>query len=71
MAEIYDFRMYVGEPLTGDNIREIANAPTPVIDDLFKCAPLFAEFSIDTAWKNGFGQNCQWLFDNKLQYPGK
>ena len=69
-AEIYDFRMYVGEPLAGDKIRIIANAPTPAFDDLFKCSPLRSEQTRDESWVNGFGQNCQWLFDNKRQYPG-
>ena len=62
--------MYVGEPLTGDQIRAIANAPTPVLDDLYKCESLTAELMIDKPWVNGFGQNCQWFFDNKVQYPG-
>jgi hypothetical protein len=62
--------MYVGEPLTGDQISAIANEATPVFDDLHKCTNLSAELTLDTLWENGFGQNCQWLFDNKLEYPG-
>jgi hypothetical protein len=62
--------MYVGEPLTGDKIYAIANAPISVFDDFFKCASLSAELTRDKPWVNGFGQNCQWFFDNKIEYPG-
>ena len=68
--EIYDLRMYVGAPLNADNFRDLAEAPTPVLDDFFKCEKLSTELTRDKPWVNGFGQNCQWLFDNKIQYPG-
>ncbi len=62
--------MYVGDALTGDNIKALAHVPTPVFDDLYKCSSLSAEFTRDKPWVNGFGQNREWLFNNKNQFPG-
>ncbi len=69
--EIFDLRVYVGDALTNSSIKTLANAPTDALPEYYKCAPLSAETTIDTSWVNGFGQNCQWFFENSAQNPGK
>ena len=67
---MYDVRMYVGEALTPEEVLAISTAPTPLLNEYYKCSPVTSETNIDTSWANGYGQNCQWIFENKAQYPG-
>jgi hypothetical protein len=60
----------VGEPLTGYDIIALAHVSTPVFDDLYKCSSFSAEVIRDKPWVNGFGQNCEWLFNHRNQFPG-
>ena len=63
-------RMYIGEALAPEEIQAISAAPTPLLNNYYKCSPLSSETNIDATWANGYGQDCQWLFENKAQYPG-
>ena len=69
--ELYDFRIYIGEPLSAKNVLALAHSPTYPIQEFYKCAPVLFKKILDSSWENGYGQNCQWLFENKAQYPGK
>ncbi len=69
--EIFDLRVYLGdEPLSESSIESLANAVTEPLMDEYKCAQLSSDDFGDTSWTNGFGQNCQWFFENRLQHPG-
>ena len=70
-VEIFDLRVYLGdETLSASSIKSLANALTDPLKNEYKCAELSSDDVSDTSWKNGFGQNCQWFFENKAQYPG-
>jgi hypothetical protein len=69
-VEVFDFRLFVGDPLSPSEVKALAAAPTPVIDEVFKCEVASSDRLLDTSWDNGLGQDCPWMFDNKDQYPG-
>jgi hypothetical protein len=69
-VEIFDLRIFLGDPLPASTIESLANAPTEPLKDEYKCAQLFSESISDTSWTNGFGHNCAWFFEHNAQNPG-
>jgi hypothetical protein len=61
--ELYDFRAYVGAPLTHAQVAAIASNPPAVIPASDLCVLPTDPAYQDTAWTDTFGHTCDWYFE--------
>ena len=61
--ELYDFRAYVGAPLTHAQVAAIASTPPRAIPASDLCVLPTDPSYQDTAWSDTFGHSCDWYFE--------
>lgn len=44
-----------------EEMRALATASTPVLQDEMKCLPITSELMVDTTWRDDFGHDCIWV----------
>jgi hypothetical protein len=61
--ELYDFRAYIGAPLTAAQVATIASTPPAGLPASDLCVLPTDPTYQDTAWKDTFGHSCDWYFE--------
>jgi len=78
-VEVHDLRMYVhrdtrpdgseGGALSGAEMLALATAPTPQLDEEYKCLAIESPKMIDTSWQDDMGHDCVWFRDHAEVLP--